>query len=250
MNPHPYRHNHAHAIHTLADYSVALGKTGWQARLCNDRAAYLPALKLLLIADVHLGKAAHFRAAGLAIPAQVAARDLARLSRLLQHYQPQQVVIAGDFLHATPNTEAAQFRDWRRDHREIRFTLIRGNHDRLAAPAYRALAIDQCSDSLNLAGADGGQALRITHHPRTTACHAHDDAFVVCGHIHPGVMLNAGQHASLKLPCFMLDAHQLILPAFSLFTGLDTTFMPHYGEHQLQRFALTPSRVIALSGSR
>ena len=44
------------------------------------------------------------------------------------------------------------------------------------------------------------------------------------GHIHPGVTLMAQNRQKLKFPCFLVSENQIILPAFSQFTGLDTNF--------------------------
>ena len=44
------------------------------------------------------------------------------------------------------------------------------------------------------------------------------------GHIHPGVTLIAQNRQKLKFPCYLVSENQIILPAFSQFTGLDTNF--------------------------
>ena len=48
--------------------------------LLPGRAAVLPASATLLVADLHLGKAATFRKAGIPVPEGSAQRDLARLA--------------------------------------------------------------------------------------------------------------------------------------------------------------------------
>ncbi|MBC7555780.1 MAG: phosphoesterase, partial [Chryseobacterium sp.] len=47
-----------------------------------------------------------------------------------------------------------------------------------------------------------------------------EDQFTISGHIHPGVIVG-NRKESLKLPCFSYSKNQLVLPAFSEFTGLD-----------------------------
>jgi metallophosphoesterase superfamily enzyme len=48
--------------------------------LLPGRAAFLPASATLLVADLHLGKAATFRQAGIPVPEGSAQADLARLT--------------------------------------------------------------------------------------------------------------------------------------------------------------------------
>lgn len=54
---------------------------GEELILDKERAIYLPNEKLLAISDLHLGKAAHFRKAGLAIPNTVSQSDIIRLEK-------------------------------------------------------------------------------------------------------------------------------------------------------------------------
>ena len=57
---------------------------GEPMRLLADRALYWPARRRLLLADLHLGKADTFRAAGIALPRGGTALDLARIGALVE----------------------------------------------------------------------------------------------------------------------------------------------------------------------
>jgi metallophosphoesterase superfamily enzyme len=46
--------------------------------------------------------------------------------------------------------------------------------------------------------------------------------FRISGHIHPGISLVIPPKRQVRLPCFLVSDHQIILPAFSTFTGLDS----------------------------
>ncbi len=62
--------------------------------------------------------------------------------------------------------------------------------------------------------------------------------FQITGHIHPGIVLNSAVK-SIRLPCFALSHNQLLLPAFSEFTGLDTKNLPGKSKFlflQIQKF--------------
>ena len=53
---------------------------------------------------------------------------------------------------------------------------------------------------------------------------ANENFFSISGHIHPGVLLRGHAKQAMKLPCFAMNERQLVLPAFSLFTGLDVSY--------------------------
>ena len=182
--------------------------------LSAGRALYWPAEKALIIADLHLGKTAHFRAHGLAIPATVLMEDLNRLAELIAEFQPQKLIIVGDMFHQKNiNTDIEYFRQWRFLFTELEIILIRGNHDKLKPEVYEELNI-KTHQTLSLQGID----------------FIHEDTskdqvgYTISGHLHPGVMLKGKGKQALKLPCFVVSKHQLILPAFSIFTGLYTAY--------------------------
>jgi len=54
--------------------------------------------------------------------------------------------------------------------------------------------------------------------------------FQITGHIHPGFVLDSPVKR-IKLPCFIQTERQLLLPAFSEFTGLDTKNIPKKGKY-------------------
>src|SRR5512140_483642 len=75
--------------------------------LCNERvqllaqrALFWPRERALFVADVHLGKAASFRAGGVPVPRGSTASDLERLSVLVARTGAQRLAVLGDFLHA------------------------------------------------------------------------------------------------------------------------------------------------------
>ena len=96
---------------------------GERVELLADRALYWPAGETLFVADVHLGKAAAFRAGGIALPRGGTQADLARLAALLARTHARRLVVLGDFLHAAAGRVAAldaAFRAWRAAARERR----------------------------------------------------------------------------------------------------------------------------------
>ena len=159
----------------------------------NQRALFWDAEKILILSDLHVGKSAHFRKHGIAIPSEVLIADLKRLEDLMVHFQPQKIIIVGDLFHAGYNSDLDLFKDWRKQFTQ-QFILIRGNHDRLKREIYEELGIE-CEEEF------------LFIEPFTF--------------IHPGFVLKT-KSERLRLPCFAVSEQQIVLPAFSLFTGLDT----------------------------
>ncbi len=56
----------------------------------------------------------------------------------------------------------------------------------------------------------------FTHHPKAEP---HPGQFVFAGHLHPCFILSAKGRQSVRLPCFVIDENQAVLPSFGVFTG-------------------------------
>ena len=192
---------------------IRLNWAGVELVLNNLRSIYEPKEQVLIIADLHLGKTAHFRKHGIGIPKQVAENDLKNLSKLLTYYQPKRLIIAGDFFHAKLNSEMALFNQMRASFDSVEFILVRGNHDRLNSKIYADLNIQVVQDLML------HDCIQIVHESVSG-----NKIPQLSGHLHPGVCLKGKGRQQLRLPAFVYTADELILPAFSHFTGLFTKF--------------------------
>ena len=177
----------------------------------NLRGLFWTNHKSLIISDLHIGKTAFFRKSGIAVPSGILEDDLARLEYLCQHFAAEELIIVGDFLHAGRNTDFLIFEAWRKKNPKLKLTLIKGNHDIRNAAFLHELEIKVFEDSLDI------PPFCFIHEPAE-----HDTNFTVSGHLHPGVTLQLEKRKSVRLPCFRYSDQQIILPAFSNFTGLDT----------------------------
>jgi DNA ligase-associated metallophosphoesterase len=190
----------------------AVGAT--RLALLPERAAWVDAARMLLIADLHLGKASSFRRHGVPVPEATTADNLERLSLLCAAWQPRCIAFLGDFLHA-PESRAASTLDalaaWRRDHAHIVLLLVRGNHDRRAGDPPAWLGASCVDEPHGIAGARG---LHLSHYPRRV-----DGTIVVAGHVHPCAVAGRG-FERVRLPCFHAAEGCLTLPAFGAFTGM------------------------------
>lgn len=198
--------------------------------LLADRALLWPRRKMLIVADTHFGKDALFQARGIPVPNDVTSNDLARLSALLDLTESRELLVLGDFFHGRESNDAEMTRalhQWRGKHAHVTMTIVRGNHDTHAGDPCDSLAID-CLNSLRF------DQIKFQHAPTgDSAAQAAandfdaDDDHLICGHIHPATTLTDFDGTVMKVPCFVLDERQLILPAFGRFTGT----------HAMQRIA-------------
>lgn len=179
--------------------------------LTNQRAIFWEESNALILSDLHLGKAAHFRKHGIAIPTTISVKDLNRLSSLISHFEVDKVIIVGDLIHASNNTEVERFKHFKQQHLSVDFILIKGNHDRLSNIFLTELGIKNAYKTLLY------NKILFCHHPFD-----YEQEYCISGHIHPGVKFKMGNKQRLSLPCYAVCQQQLILPAFSEFSGLDT----------------------------
>ena len=176
----------------------------------RDRAVYLPEAGTLIVADLHLGKAA---ASAVDAPVDEGPAMVDRLGELLDRYEPTTVVLAGDVLHAFDHVpqaarEAVAALTARVADAGAEFVPLSGNHDAQLG----ALTADEPAAERRLA--DG-----------TLVCHGHEapneegDRYV-CGHLHPAIEIEGR-----KRDCFLYDPAgyrgrpTLTLPAFSTFAA-------------------------------
>lgn len=166
----------------------------------------------MIVADLHVGKSAHFRKSGIAVPANIVQEDLFVLQQLITRYHPQQIIVVGDMFHSSANNDVQYFKLWRQQFPHIRFELIIGNHDILRPAHYADLQIN-LYPSLDL------RNIHFVHDAADKAS-LPPDHYIFSGHIHPGVRMVGLGRQRLQLPCFYFGEEAAVLPAFSRFTGL------------------------------
>lgn len=179
---------------------VSLGAT--RLALCAERALWWPEARLLVVSDLHLGKAERMaRRGGPLVPPYETEDTLARLEALVAGRDPAHVVCLGDSFDDTAAARALPGRVVARLGTLMagrRWTWVLGNHD----PGPVDLGGTQVAE-LRL----GGIALRHVAEPGETGPE-------VSGHYHPKAGIGGARR-----PCFVTDGRRLILPAFGTYTG-------------------------------
>lgn len=182
-------HWRSHAIELLAERAI------WDSRR-----------GLLLVADLHLGKAEVFQGFGIPLPSDGDLGTLNPLLALVHRLGPSEVVVLGDLIHSRLGLTA----DLRQKIKALPdlmgcpLRLIGGNHERGSWLEGLPLAPPQAVGPWWLSHAPNPQEGRLN----------------LCGHRHPvAVVGNAVDR--LRLPCFAFDpqTNVLVLPAFGSLTG-------------------------------
>ncbi len=169
-------------------------------------ALWAPALVMLAVADLHLGKAERMaRRGGALLPPYEAAETLARLEAEVAALDPAVVVCLGD---SFDDDDAAAALDPVARARLAglaagrRWIWIAGNHD----PAPQGLP-GETAPALRIGGLD------LRHIGR-----AGDSPGAVSGHLHPKATLRLrGRRIARR--CFLADRARIVLPAFGAYTG-------------------------------
>ena len=175
-----------------------------------ERALWREHGRVLMVADLHLGKAESFQAQGIPLPSDGDAGTLNPLLTLCNQWRPNQLVILGDLIHSRLGLTSS-LRDVLRalpDLIQAEVIWIGGNHDRRSwLEGLPQQASQQLGD------------LWLSHEPESPP-QGDQPLLNVCGHIHPMARIQ-GANDHLRLPCFAFQADdaRLIIPAFGELTG-------------------------------
>ena len=189
--------------------------------LLPDRCLYWPSQELLVVADVHLGKAESFQQQGLWLPAGSRGKDLSILSEVIAGRLVRRLIFLGDLIHSMAGVTGEVLQDFARWMSDFggEVLVVVGNHDAGLAKRWPA-AWDQATlcDHVRL-----GDFI-FQHQPVSQP--GPEGEYYWVGHVHPMIPLRKGPDR-LRLPGFVISAFQGLLPAFSsLSGGYDVSFSP------------------------
>lgn len=177
----------------------------------HDRAVYFPDTGALVLADVHLGRD---HASNVDLPLGERADVLDRLERLLERFDPEEVVVAGDLLHSfdrVPRSVERTLAALEEGVAEAGAALVavEGNHDTMLGSLLETVPEHVV-----------GEALVSHGHELPDA----DASLYVIGHEHPAITIEGR-----KRPCYLVGpavpgGRALVLPAFTrLAPGTDVS---------------------------
>ena len=179
--------------------------------LFPDRTLFWQEEKLLVVADLHFGKAQIFREYGIPIPWGTTAEDLERLSYRMDQLQPRKLLFLGDLVHGKMNHQnnlGPLVDEWRCRHKRVELLLASGNHDLRSGDPPAQFRFDHVATEIVLG------SFIFTHKPRLNS-----SFYGIAGHLHPAVTITGKGRLKETLPCFCFGPRAAMLPAFGSFTG-------------------------------
>jgi uncharacterized protein len=179
-------------------------------------ALYAPALRTLLVADLHLEQGASLARRGVHVPPYDTVSTLQTLREAIMDTTPEKLVLLGDSFHS-PEAIAALENETLASLQDIaarQETLwITGNHD----PEPHSVG-GQCAHELEFHG------IMLRHEPARRNVWPE-----ISGHLHPGCTV-VQRGIAVRGKCFVGDDKRLMLPAFGAYTGaLDVSAQPFAG---------------------
>jgi putative SbcD/Mre11-related phosphoesterase len=221
----------------------------FQPGLCAhpSGALWIPETQTLMVADVHLGYSWAQRRRGQLGPL-ADSRTREKLFRLCNGLQPRQIVFLGDLVHAPK--PCAPERQWIEEtlillSERAELIAVRGNHDRAFAREFGHLPV-RCVESWST------DLLTAAHGDRFTFPLPEHHTLIL-GHLHPCLGVRDASGAAQKLPLFLVTPACIILPAFSPFArgydlvcGIPSELCRCFRDQEIQAFASTGKRIVAL----
>jgi DNA ligase-associated metallophosphoesterase len=176
-------------------------------RLMLDPAGALfwPAHALLVVSDLHLEKGSSFAARGALLPPWDTRTTLDRLALLLRRWRPRTIVALGDSFHdraAASRLAAADRARLLAMTQSAKFVWVSGNHDPDPPDGFPGVVTNVFS---------AGKLL--FRHEAASPPDAE-----ISGHFHPKAAIPT-RAGAVSRPCFVADAHRILLPAFGAYTG-------------------------------
>jgi DNA ligase-associated metallophosphoesterase len=175
-------------------------------------AAFWPAKRVLIVADLHFEKASSLAARGALLPPYDTAATLERLTRLVRLYRPAKVIALGDSFHDRDGPSRLGRDDRGRIEaiaREASFIWITGNHD----PLPTGLPGGGLPGTVAEIWREGPFTFRHEAEPTLAP-----REIEISGHFHPKASIEA-RAKRVSRPCFVTDSQRLMLPAFGAYAG-------------------------------
>ncbi len=188
---------------------ILFADTEQEMELLAHGAVLLRKSRSLVLADLHWGKSAAFRARGVPVPEGDDEKDRLRIVALAKSCGAEEIIVAGDMFHAASgmSAELQEMLEIFLADLGMPFHLVIGNHDRKLSRLPATLATAAMIDR---------SGVRMVHDPADVG---EGEMFHLAGHWHPVVKIRDGVSGSLRVRAFVMRGNLLVLPAFGSFTG-------------------------------
>lgn len=198
---------------------------GLTCELHGDGTMYVPALRTLFIADVHVGKTGQFRKEGIPAPKAIHRLALAHLERAISRDGATRVVFLGDLFEGRQNNETNDLKALFEQFSAVQFDLVKGNHD-FDLPDWAQLQIHEelvigpfiCLHEPPGSDFSTDRPFDL-HLIQSEYPNSGDSGILLCGHLHPGATLRGKGRSRARVKAFFIGEHLAVLPAFGALTG-------------------------------
>ena len=170
-------------------------------------ALYVPELKALLVADLHLEKGTSLARRGVHLPPYDTRESLLQLKSVIAASEAQRLIFLGDSFHdgeARARIDASDLALLKAITASAETIWITGNHDPEPPEDIGGMIVREM--------ALGPVTLR--HEPKALA----PEQYEIAGHLHPAAAIHA-RGRRIRCRCFIADERRLIMPAFGSYTG-------------------------------
>ncbi|NWH09613.1 MAG: ligase-associated DNA damage response endonuclease PdeM [Alphaproteobacteria bacterium] len=165
-----------------------------------------PALRTLVVADLHLEKGSFFASKGQMLPPYDTKETLNRLAGVMARCRPVRVIALGDSFH--DQNAADRLDDETKDTlralaARVEWIWIAGNHDPHPPADLGGAVVEEVALG----------PLTFRHEPWEGEAPGE-----IAGHLHPCATVHIRGRA-IRRRCFISDGRRLVLPAFGAYTG-------------------------------
>ena len=170
-------------------------------------AAWWPAQRTLIVADLHFEKGSSFARRGALLPPHDTRATLARLASDVAALSPARVISLGDAFHDAEGPERMDATDraaLEALQADREWLWIDGNHDAGVRVEIGGDRVEELSIG----------ALTFRHEPRRRA----EAVGEIAGHLHPAARVRVAT-GTVRRHCFARDGRRLILPAYGAYAG-------------------------------
>lgn len=218
--------------------------------LTSESCVWYEPRKAVIIADLHLGYEAYLSEQGMNVPSHQKKKILDRLSTIKEKYDPDSLIIVGDFKHEFGKNREEEFKDVLDVveflTKDTNLVVVRGNHDNFLQTITNTAGVPFYQESFEV------DDITLAHGHKEVSLGSEE--FLIMGHEHPSIFIRDGVGAGIKLPCFLYHEERkiIVLPAFNpLAEGRDVSKKDSFFSEALekQEIPIEEFRVFIVSDS-
>lgn len=224
--------------HTRSGAALPIGFAEESILLDPAGVIFIESHKALIVSDLHLEKGSSFARRRQFLPPYDTPATLARLTALVEKYDPSIIISLGDSFHdddASHRLDDNALETIGLMTKNRTMIWVAGNHDPLAPDHLPG----DCATELAL----GHIMLRHIPLPSEAGCE-------IAGHFHPCASIQS-RGKRVRRACFACDGKRMIMPSFGVFTGglhlADPAFSGLFDRSKLRAYMQGRDKIFAVA---